>query len=338
MQAATATMMKREEVLSRIATVSDVTPKVVDSANPRVTFIGSDNAQLAIKPSSGARSIPLSVEGSKSLISLVGMTAKMRTDLTGPTFQKAASELLTKRGRFTVLTKDGVGLEILGGKHHYPVEPDRALRSIEQVGMNFHRVYTRDDRSVVIQTLGERIESVTKAKGDRVQAGATVIFSPLGTVIPQVQSFCMVVFCSNGCAMEEVSESFSFADGGGSQNPDGFWEWFRKNLRKAADSIGIQTQHFREMQGHRINPNERPAALEGILQQAHLPDDMEKLVRARALAQPPENAWEMMNLITYATTHATDDYEVVRKSNKAMSTFAHNVAVHKVCPLCRSQN
>jgi hypothetical protein len=329
--------VKKEEVLSQIATISDVTPKVVDSANPRVTFIG-DGAQLALKPSTGARSIPLSVEGSKNLIALVGMTNKMRTDLSGGTFQKAASELLAKHGRFTVLTKDGIGVDVLGGKHHYPVEPERALRSIESAGMNFHRVYTKHDRSVVIQTLGDRIEQVTRTKGDRVQAGAAVIFSPIGTVIPAVQSFSMVIACTNGLTMEEVSESFKFSDGGGSSNPNGFWDWFRKNLRKAMDSIGIQTQHFRELQAHRIAPNDRPGALEGVLQQAHLPDDLEDLVRARALAHPPENAWEMLNLITYATSHATTDYDIVRRSNKAMSTFAHNVAVHKVCPLCHEHS
>lgn len=329
--------MKQEEVLSQIAKIADVTPKVVDSANPRVTFIG-DGAQLALKPSTGARSIPLSVEGSKNLIALVGMSSKMRTDLSGGTFQKAASELLAKHGRFTVLTKDGIGVDVLGGKHHYPVEPERALRAIEQAGMSFHRVYTKDDRSVVIQTLGDRIEQVTKAKGDRVQAGAAVLFSPIGTIIPQVQSFSMVLACTNGLTMEEVNESFKFSDGGGSSNPNGFWDWFRKNLRKAADSIGIQTQHFREMQSHRIAPNDRPGALEGILQQAHLPDDLEELVRARALAQPPQNAWEMMNLITYATSHGTNDYAIVQRSNKGMSQFAHRVAVHKECPLCHHRN
>lgn len=311
----------------------------MDSPNPRVTFIGEDNAQLAIKPSSGARSIPLSVDGSKNLIALVGMSAKMRTDLSGGTFLKASSELLAKRGRFTVLTKDGVGVDVMGGKHHYAVEPDRALRTMEQVGLvDFHRVYTRNDRSVVIQTLGDRIEPVTKAKGDRVQAGASLIMSPIGTVVPSVQSFSMVIACTNGMTMEEVDETFSFADGGGSNNPNGFWDWLRRNLRKAQDSIGIQTQHFREMQAHRIGPNERAAALEGMIRQSHLPDDLGEAVRARALAHPPTNAWELMNLITWGTTHATSDYDVVRKSQKAMSQFAHNVAVHKVCPLCSSQN
>jgi hypothetical protein len=157
-------------------------------------------------------------------------------------------------------------------------------------------------------------------------------------VIPEVQSFSMVVFCSNGCAMEEVDESFRFSDGGGSENPNGFWDWFRKNLHKAMDSIGLQTQHFRAMQEHKIAPKDRAGALEGIIRQAHLPDELSEAVRHHALGQPPENAWDLMNLITWGTTHGTDDYAVVRRGHKAMSAFAHNVAVHKVCPLCNTQN
>jgi len=329
--------VKKEEVLAAIANVADVQPRVIDSATPRVTFIGEGNTQLAIKPSSGSRSIPLSAEGSKNLLRMVGMTDKMRTDLSGGTFQKAASELLAKKGQFTVLTKEGVGVDFLGGKHFQTVEPERALRTMEQVGIqDFHRVYTQE-RAVVVQALGDRVEPVVK--GDRVQAGASVTFSPVGTIAPLVQSFSVVLACTNGMTMQEVEESFTFTGGdGGSRDPNGFWEWFRKELRAAYGSIDVQTRHFREMREHHIAPKDRAGALEGVIRQSHLPEGLAEAVRARALEQPPRNAWDLMNLVTWGTTHATDDYQVVRRSHKAMSTFAHNVAVHKVCPICRSSN
>ena len=267
------------------------------------------------------------------------MNNKMRTDLSTGTFQKAATELLGKHGRFTVLTKDGVGVDVIGGKHHFAVDPDRALRTMERVGIgDFHRVYLQNDRSAVVQAVGDRIETVTRAKGDRVQAGASVIFSPLGIIQPVVQSFSRVVICSNGATMEEVEESFAFNSGGGRNNDGGFWDWFQANLRKAVDSISLQTQHFREMAEHKFAPKDRAAALEGIIREAHLPDELGEVVRHRALASPPQNAWELMNLVTWGTSHATNDYAVVRRAHKSLSRFAHNVSVHKVCPLCHSQN
>ena len=318
--------------------MADVTPRVIDSANPRVTFIGEGNQQqLAIKPSSGSRSIPLSAEGSKSFLHMVGMTDKLRTDLSGGTFQKAASELLVKKGQFTVLTKEGVGVDFLGGKHYQPVDVERALRAMEHTGItDFHRAFAHE-RSVVIQAVGDRIEPVVK--GDRVQAGASVTFSPIGTVAPLVQSFSVVLACSNGMTMEEVTETFTYTgDSGGGRDPNGFWNWFGKQLRSAYGSIDAQTRHFREMREHAIAPKDRAGALEGVLRQSRLPEGVAEAVRAHALEQPPRNAWDLMNLVTWGTSHATDDYQVVRRSNQAMSTFAHNVAVHKVCPVCRSKN
>ncbi len=266
------------------------------------------------------------------------MNNKMRTDLSTGTFQRAATELLGKHGRFTVLTKDGVGVDVIGGKHHFAVDPDRALRTMERVGVSdFHRVYLQNDRSAVVQAVGDRIEQVTRAKGDRVQAGATVIFSPIGIVQPAVQSFSRVVVCSNGMTMEEIEETFAF-NSGGRNNDGGFWDWLQANLRKAVDSIPVQTQHFREMAEHKIAAKDRASALDGMIREAHLPDEVAEAVRGHALAAPPESAWELMNLITWGTSHATNDYAVVRRAHRAMSHFAHNVSIHKRCPLCHSQN
>lgn len=247
--------------------------------------------------------------------------------------------MLVKQGQFTVLTKDNVGVDFLTGRRHTVVDADRALRTMERVGIrDFHRVYPDTQaRSLTLQAVGDRVESVVK--GDRVQAGVSVAFSPIGTVETKISSFSLVLACTNGMTLMEAEQEYTYTGGnGGGQDANGFWEWFQGNLRRAYDGITVQTQRFREMREHRISPNERAAALEGMLRQSHISGELAEAIRGRALAAPPHNAWELMNLVTWGTTHATQDYQVVRRSHRALSDFTRNVAVHKVCPLCNSQN
>ena len=325
--------MTKDEVLKRIETIADVKPRVVDSANPRVVMIGEQ--QLAVKPSPGARSIPLSADGSKNLVNLVGMTARMRKDLSGGTFLKAASELLAAQGQFTVLTRDNIGVDFLGGRHFQAVDPERALRTMESLEIkDYHRCFPQANRSVVIEALGEKLESVVP--GDRVRAGVSVMFSPLGTVVPQVSSFSMRLVCTNGATIQEIEETYK-ADGGGGRDANGFWDWFRNNVRSAYNSIGPMTEKFREMREHRIAPKDRAGAIESIIRSGHL-EEMSEAIHARALQEPPRNAWDVMNLVTWAGSHATDDYQQVRRANRAVTAFSKSVTVHKICPLCHSNN
>jgi hypothetical protein len=326
--------MTKEEVMQSIGRVADLKPRVVDSATPRVVMIGTE--QLAIKPSSGSKSIPLSNAGSDSLMHLVGMSNKMRKDLSGGTFLKAASELLAAQGQFVVLTKDDIGHDFVGGKHYHAVDPERALRTMESLEItNYHRCYPlAEKRAVVIEAVGPRIESVVV--GDRVQAGVQVSFSPFGVIAPAVSSFSLRLVCTNGAAIQEIEDTFK--DTGGSRDANGFWDWFRKNVKTAYNEIGPMTERFKGMRDHRITPKDRAGAIEGIIRQGHL-EELSEAIHARALQEPPHNAWDLLNLVTWAGTHASGgDYQLVRRANKAATTFSTNVSVHRVCPLCNSQN
>ena len=327
--------MTKDEVMKSIGRIADVKPRVVDSANPRVVMIGEE--QLGVKPSSGSKSIPLSEAGSENLLHLVGMTKKMRKDLSGGTFLKAASELLSAQGQFVVLTHDNIGVDFLGGKHYHAVDPERALRTMESLEItNYHRCYPlAEKRAVVIEAVGPRIESVVV--GDRVQAGVQVQFSPFGVIAPAISSFSLRLVCTNGAAIQDIEDTFK-ADSGGSRDANGFWDWFRKTARQAYNDIGPLTEKYRQMRDHRITPKDRAGAIEGIIREGHL-EELSEAIHARALQEPPHNAYDLLNLVTWAGTHASGgDYQLVRRANKAATAFSTNVSVHKVCPLCNSQN
>ncbi len=103
----------------------------------------------------------------------------------------ALSELLNRQEKYGLVLKDGKVTAMVPYKQREPLGTERVLQNIERAMpvQDYNRVLTLPDHAVSIEAVGEHTEPVVR--GDLVQAGVRVMFSPLGTLAPLVQSFAL---------------------------------------------------------------------------------------------------------------------------------------------------
>jgi hypothetical protein len=55
---------------------------------------------------------------------------------------------------------------------------------------------------------------------------------------------------------------------------------------------------------------------------------------AMAVERPPRNAWEMHNMLTYASTHLLQTLGQIARTQQTAADFADETGHSKTCPLC----
>ena len=298
--------------------------------DPRDARIIAGEETLAIRSGRG-HSIALAPEGIESLLAYTGISESLAKNLTPQTFAKAATEVLDHKRQGTLLVKEGQVVELT--RSQYPaMDPERTLKTIEKRvdGADFHRILELPKHGIQLESVG--VEERAVAKGDLVRAGALVQLSPFGTIQPLVQSYALRLICTNGATDMEVERRFSYGEGG---EGDDVWQWFRRSISAAYKSIDRVSQRWQAMRQERIAPDQRASILEALLRESGLDRQVASAVRARALEQPPTNAWEMMNLITWASSHATDGGQAVYRAQLTAGRFAHEETHSQLCPTCR---
>ena len=254
----------------------------------------------------------------------------LEKSLSNDTFGRVATEVLGSKGRYDILFQEE-GIIAFVRPHQYPViSVDRALSTITRASrrVEFNRALVLPDRSIRLEAVFEERQPV--ARGDLVRAGALVHFSHLGIVQPLVQSFVMRLVCTNGAVSNQIVRQFSASGNEG----DGIWQWFRKSVREAASALTGIVERFRQMIQEEIDPSDRASVLEALVRGAHLPDQVAEAVRQRALAEPPRNAYDAVNLMTYATSHEMQDPASVVRAQRAVAQFTDATTHHRICPAC----
>lgn len=330
--------MNREELLQKLEPAMNMRIRAVDHALG--TRVVATAERVAIRPSQSGRYMEFAEDGVKNLANFIGIGWPLAQKLTGDTFGKVATELMQKQHQYALVLKDDTVTGVIKGGSHV-VDTNRALATIERVipNVDFHRA-TVEGTNVELEVVG--LQQATVTRGDLIRAGALVRFSPVGNTIPEVQSYALRLACTNGATSNTVMSRFQFGGGGGADGGgnggDNFWNWLRKSVHDAYGALNQIAETYQRMRNERIPANQRAAVLEGLLRQAHISGGDADTIRAMALQDPPSNAYDMFNLITYATSHILQRPAAIRKANEVVATFSSEEAHEAVCPMCHGHS
>lgn len=324
--------MKRDEVLQALAKVSDI--KVKDIHHQPTTRIEVTPDMVVLRPGGGGRTLEMTEEGAKSMATFAGIPTNLIHKISPRTFSTVATELLDRQERYSVLTKDGAIVAFDKPRGHRVLTPERVLQTIEQTipVFNYQRVTVVDPANVALEVVAKTEKAVVR--GDLVRAGALITFSPVGTISPSVQSYVSRLVCTNGAISRDYLDEYRYSGGGGGEGDD-IYQWFRQAVRQAVGKLEIIVERWQNMRQEKIDPRDRATLLEGLIKEARLPDEAANAVRALALQDPPRNSYQMMNLITYASSHLLADPRQVRHAQKTAATYDDPATHIKVCPVCQ---
>ena len=325
--------MKANEVLDHLKDVRSVTAKVVEREPATKIVVTPD--MVTMRPGKGKRLLEVGKEGVKDLFQFLHMPPDMVGKIMPGTCGQVANDLLGHKERVELLMKDGKIIGFRAPHAGHSMSPERVLESIEKVveKPDYHKVAV-DGQNVNLEIVG--IDKATVTRGDVVRAGALVKFSPLGISNPSVQSFVMRLVCTNGMTSSTVLREYSFGGGrGGDDKKDGLWSWFRKGLKEAYGSYSKVVERYQQMIKDEIPEAERAMMLEAMIKEAGLKDEAAATVRTMAIDTPIRNSYDILNLITYATSHILEDPKQIHRARRATEVFQDNDSHALFCPVCR---
>jgi len=323
--------LNRTEVLERLEPIMNTQLREIDH-NPRTRVMVAPD-HVSLRPGGGKRILEVTPGGVMSLVKFSGLPETVVKNIQPETFAQVSTELLASKRRYSAVLKDGAITNFVRRGEYRNINPERVLQAIEAGvrGAEFHRVMILDNLVAQIEVVGEERQPV--ARGDLVQAGAMVQFSPIGTIQPHVQAYALRLTCTNGMTHNEVIREFQLGGEG-----DDIWQWFRRSVREAYQAINPIIQRYRSMMDELISPEQRAQVLTAMLREAKISGDAADAVRAMAIENPPENRYQMMNLISYASSHLLERPDQVRRAQNTAADYAHEHANHLECPLCHRHN
>lgn len=324
--------MNRAEVLEYLEPMANVTVRQVEHRPQTRVVVTPD--MVVLRPGSGGRLVPLSENGVKAMANFTGMPRSLGQQLSADTFGRVATELLARKERYNLLMDDGQVIDFTDYRGvRSTLNLQRVVSTIEQAipKAEFHRVSTMDNYSAVIEVVGERRQPVVR--GDLIRAGAMVSFSPIGTIQPMVQSYVLRLACTNGATSNNILREFRPSGGEG----DDIWQWFRQSLRDSYQALDGIVNRYREMIQERIPANQRATTLEALLVHARITGEDADAIRARAIEEPPRNTYEMVNLITWASSHVIREPQRILRSLQVAATFTSTQEHDRICPVCHTR-
>ena len=326
--------MNRTQVMERISPMTDLKLRVIDGQHAKV---GINDEVVVLRPGSGSKLIPFTHDGVESLGKFVGFPVSTTQKLSKPTASNVMTELLRRKEKFSIFTRDGEVVSVFRSQQWHQLKVERMLSVLEQTIQlqDYNRVFELEKHVARIEMVGERREVIAGSalKNDVVAGGIVVNFSPIGTIAPSIESYVLRVNCTNGATTPEVAGFYEYPSGGGGEGDD-IWQWFRANSRKAYNSVTKIARHFERMAEEPISPEDRAAILDSMLINAGMRGDVAGAVRAEALTHPPTNAWEMMNLITWGSSHILSEPKEVVRAQKSVKDFISATTHQRTCPMC----
>ncbi len=322
--------MNRTEVLEKLAPIMDVQTREIEH-KPKTRIIVTPD-DVILHPGSGGHTLNIDQNGFRSLMEYTGIPGGVSSYVSKDTLGRIATELLGHKEKYAVILKeDKVTAFARVGQHHY-VRAERVLAAVEHgIGNSFdyHKVLVSPGTYIAsLEVTGEKQQAV--AKGDLIQAGALVQFSPIGTIQPLVQSYALRLMCTNGATSRDVLEEFKFGHGEG----DDIWQWFRQSVRAAYRSVEKIVTRWQAMISELIPDADRAAVLNALIKEARVPKEIAAAIQAKALQEPPRTAYDMMNLMTWASSHLIEAPRDIRRAQIAAATFADVTEHRRICPVC----
>lgn len=326
--------MNRAEVLEHMEPILNTQVREVEH-NPRTRVLVTPE-MVTFRPGGGQRLMEMTPGGVRSMAKFVGLPLPLAAHLRPGTLGNVATELLNSKNRYNLVLKDGAVTSVVRRGEYRTINPERVLRTIESAipQVEFHRVLILDDLVTSLEVIGDRRQPVRA--GDLIQAGANITFSPLGTVDPLVQSYALRLACTNGMTDNTVLREFHYGCGGGGEGDD-IWQWFRRSVRQAYGALDHIVNRYRQMIDEGVTPEHRAQVLTAMLREARISGQDAEAVRALALENPPENRYDILNLITQATSHIIERPQAVRRAQLAAADYAHEHTDARECPVCHGR-
>lgn len=334
--------MKRTEVLERIQPMTDLKLRVIDTTHAKVGI--ADDAErgeiVVLRPGTGGKLVPFHHDGVETLGKFVGFPVSTTEKLSRTTASNVMTELLRRQEKCSVFIRNGEIVSVFRNRDWHVLKVERMLSILEQSIhlQDYARVLELEKHVARIEMVGERREVIpgSALQNDVIAGGIVLNFSPIGTVAPSIESYVERVWCTNGCTTPEMFGEYKYPGGG---DGDEIWQWFRATARKAYNSVHRIAKHFDAMAGEPISPEDRAAILDSMLLKAGMRDEVAAAVRSEALTHPPTNAWEMMNLITWGSSHIIpdDNPKAVIRAQKSVKEFIQATSHERSCPMCHQR-
>jgi len=327
--------LNRVEVLERMEPILNTQVRTMEH-NPRTRVVVTPD-MVTLRPGSGQRHLEMTTGGAQSMANFVGLPWNLAAKLHPNTFGAVATELLARKQRYALMIKEGAVTAVAKPTEYHSLSPARVLSAIEKGinGIEYNRLLILDNFVACLELIGEKREPVVR--GDLIQAGAQVTFSPIGTIDPVVQSFALRLICTNGMTSNTILREFHYGDGGSGGEGDDIWQWFRRASKEAYDSLDRIVARYRQMADEQIPPEQRALMLEAMLRDAKITGDDANAVRAMAIENPPETTYALMNLISNATSHLLEDPNRIRRAQNTVASFTSEEGHSRLCPVCHSR-
>jgi hypothetical protein len=328
-------LLTRDDILKQMAGVAGETIRHVEDSSGARVMIDQEKESLYIRPTRGAHTVEVETkQGLPNILRVVGLPLNIAKNLSPGTFSACLSEMLQHEGNFSMVLADNQVTDIIPFKSRMNLPIERVLNTVEKAMpvQGYNRAMVINPHYIQLEIVGEKTEPV--AVGDLVQAGVMLRFSTLNIQQPAVQSYALRLACTNG--MTTGGHWNEHAGSGGGGEGDDIWQWFRQNVRKSYHALDKVVTGWKRMVEEKIDPKDRAAMLEALIKEAHLNPEAADAIRSMALEDPPTNNWELMNLVTYASSHILTEPKEVVRAQKAASTFIDESQHMAICPVCHA--
>jgi len=293
-------------------------------------------------------------EAMESLFSFTGVPKSMGKEFPSKLITPLLTHALQKKdGVVTVTDGDGRLLNVTDQAKLKPVmAPEQVMENIIQ---QFPEVLWQDaqiaspkgasaygaDLVAITTNNIERLEARVNKElhvrlpqgGDPYRAGIHAHFNPMGITEPLIEPYVQRLVCLNGAIH---SEFLSHEWGRGYGEGDDLWQWFREGLVASGVAIDGVMQKYADMLGMNFETGQdRAGAVERYIREARLNRSDAQSVRDAAIAEQPQNQYDLFQLATATATHGTNNslQDMLDRQRSATVNASHS-HIDRLCPTC----
>ena len=297
----------------------------------------SDQATVALAPAKQVMALrdgldEFVVEGDAYLNALkyVGFSKAMANRLSAQTASMVATELIQNKGRSTALIRDGQLLSVVSKGRYKALPVDTVVETVESVlgEVDYHRALVIPPYGARLEIVGQREHEVVK--GDIVRAGVVIDFNPIGLTNPMVSTYGLRLVCTNGMTANTVFDTYMMTE-----DVVDTRAWMAQTVSDAYESLDDTVQEWRSMAGFTVSPSDRSLLLGGFIKDARLTGKEQTALLSKATDETPETAFDVLNLLTWLSSHVIQDPTRVRRAQNVAARFIEDEVYHRNCPTCK---
>ena len=316
--------MNRVETLEKLSKLSGVSSIQYTPTTPEVSIAKEGSSTIRAND----KIYELIPDATKALANRLGITEKISDNLSLKTLSSVTQELLSRSSTISLIKNGKSIVSVADPAKSFVIDPTALFDKIDAVAKKYDVI-----RAMIIpETYSATLEiALTEAKpvkkGDLVRGGAFIEFSALGIINPQISAYSTVLACTNGALSTE--HFFEYKAAGGD-----FDAWFNSSFNGIVNVFDHVLESYKRMAETAIDAKDRASVLNFLLQEARLGKEVNRAVKAKAINEHIETAWDVFNLVTWATSHAEASPTRIIRGMKSISEFAKQSPHFGLCPVC----